>query len=69
MAIGNVENIRDLLIAIIAPEIAWARREVAERRYPRLTRDEAIVAWVLDALTIRSLETLIALRRKEGKTE
>ena len=41
------------------------------RRYlePPLEYDEATVAWVLDALTIRSLEDLIALRRKQGWPE
>jgi hypothetical protein len=72
MAVSHVRNIRDLLIAVIGPEMGRARDSgTMRRRYlgEDLEYDEAQVAWVLDALTIRSLEDLIALRRKEGKTE
>jgi len=69
MPLTEIKNIRDLLIATIAPEMSRARDSgLMRRRYlvEDLEYDEAIVAWVLDAMTIRSLEELTALRRKQG---
>ena len=66
MAVQHIRNIRDLLVAIIAPEMSRARDSGSmRRRYlgEPFDYDEAQVAWVLDALTIKSLEGLIALRQ------
>jgi hypothetical protein len=59
----EIHGIRDLLIATIAPEMGAARDGGAMRkRYPDLDYDQAIVAWVLDALTVYSLERLADAR-------
>lgn len=65
----EIQNIRDLLIFTVGPEMGKARDSgLMRRRYVETTfgYDEAIVAWVLDCLTIKSLELLIELRKKEG---
>jgi hypothetical protein len=65
----EVQNIRDLLVYVIGQELDRAGRDVVRQRYPTLDEGEATVAWVLDGLTIRSLETLAKLRRDQGWTD
>jgi hypothetical protein len=65
----EIKNIRDLLIHTIGPEMGRARDSgLMRRRYlnPDLGYDEAIVAWVLDAMSVLSLEKMIEYRREHG---
>jgi hypothetical protein len=64
--VREVKSVRDLLIYLIGQEMDRVGRETVRQRYPALDEGEASVAWVLDCLTIRSLEGMIKLRREQG---
>ena len=66
MAVTEIHNIRDLLIAIIGRNLQKTRGAYAGGD---LDYEEANVAAVLDALTINSLEQMILFRRSQGWPE
>jgi hypothetical protein len=67
--VREVKSIRDLLIYLVGQELDHVGRETVRQRYPALDEGEATVAWVLDCLTIRSLESMIKFRQSQGWTD
>jgi len=64
----DIQNIRDLLVTALGQDLTLkgAPEKIAARYAAEgLSVDAAIVAWVLDSLTLRSLELLADLKRRD----
>jgi hypothetical protein len=70
MPIAEIENVRDLLVAVIGGDLMSSRTAGhLDALYSHLTPDEAVVAWVLDTMTLHSLKLLVKLRESQGWTD
>jgi len=66
MTITHIQNVRDLLVVVIG---RTGGIHGAPLQYPDLSPDEAVVAHVLDAITLRSLKLMVTLRESQGWTD